>query len=419
MPCFTKNKPFQNNLSYILILPLFSFRYLFFITSLYTHVYFPLSNTLFYTFYSLSSSTSLLPLHKKMIRIKIFPKTLLFKQPAGTSRGIYTTRKVWYLAVNDSNLKDSIGFGECAPLFDLSCDYNDEYEMTLLSLCKHTEALGYIDYDTLKDYPSILFGFETAFKHLYHQSFKLWDSSLTNDNMGIPINGLVWMGSHDEMMCRMHEKANNGFRCIKIKIGAIDFNQELHIIESVRKSFNRQKIELRLDANGGFTPEEALSKLQQLSSYNIHSVEQPIKQHQWEEMAHICQMSPIPIALDEELIGVNETDDKIALLDTIQPQYIILKPSLHGGFKGCEEWIDLAQKRNIGYWITSALESNIGLNAIAQWCASFNPSIPQGLGTGSLFTDNVPLPLTIKGDALFIDTDKFPSNEDILNWIKQ
>lgn len=354
-----------------------------------------------------------------MLNIDIFPKRLHFKQPAGTSRGIYTTRNIWYIAVTDSDIPDAVGIGECAPLFDLSCDYNDDYEKSLVSICNDIRQSGAIDYDKLKKYPSILFGIETAFRHLHNQDFKLWHSTLTDNDAGIPINGLVWMGTHEEMSARMKEKADAGYRCIKIKIGAIDFNHEVDIIQSVRRLYSRNKIELRLDANGGFTPDEALDKLSILSEYDIHSVEQPIKQRQRADMAHICKHSPIPIALDEELIGINRTDDKRRMLDAIMPQYIILKPTLHGGFKGCDEWIELARERNIGYWVTSALESNIGLNAIAQWAATHNPTMPQGLGTGALFTDNIPLPLSIKGDSLYIDSRNFPSNTDILKHIEQ
>lgn len=354
-----------------------------------------------------------------MLCIDIHPKTLHFKQPAGTSRGIYRERKVWYLTAFYSDQPNIIGIGECAPLFDLSCDYDENYLQTLQKVCKHTTDIGYIDYEYLRNYPSILFGLETAIRHLERQSFTLWDNELTTGHKGIPINGLVWMGTHNEMMSRMKEKANAGFRCIKIKIGAIDFQQELNIIKAVRQIYNDKKIELRLDANGGFSVMEALPKLELLAQYNIHSVEQPIKQHQWKEMAHICRNSPIPIALDEELIGINDTTEKIAMLEEIKPHYIILKPTLHGGFKGCEEWIRLANERNIGSWITSALESNIGLNAIAQWAASFNPTIPQGLGTGALFTDNIDMPLEIIGDSLYINAKEFRSTESIINSINK
>ena len=209
------------------------------------------------------------------------------------------------------------------------------------------------------------------------------------------------MGNFDEMYRRIEEKMKAGFRCIKVKIGAIGFEQELELLAHIRQHFSPQEIELRVDANGAFTPLDAPRKLEQLSRFGLHSIEQPIRAGQWEEMRKLCQDTPIPIALDEELIGVNRPEEKARLLDTVRPQYIILKPSLHGGLKGAEEWIRLAGERGIGSWVTSALESNVGLNSIAQWCATLNPQMPQGLGTGQLFTDNIPYPLDIQGDCLW------------------
>lgn len=211
------------------------------------------------------------------------------------------------------------------------------------------------------------------------------------------------MGTYEEMLARLEEKLKAGFHCVKLKIGAIDFFKELDLIKRIREVYNKEQVELRVDANGGFSPEDAMSRLEALAQYDIHSIEQPIKQHQWRKMAELCRESPLPIALDEELIGVNVRSMKEALLDTIRPQYIILKPSLHGGMYGCQEWIQLAEQRGIGSWITSALESNVGLNAIALFCARmYGPDVkmPQGLGTGQLFTDNIPMPLDIKGDKL-------------------
>ena len=233
----------------------------------------------------------------------------------------------------------------------------------------------------------------------------LFDTPFGRGEEGIRINGLVWMGSFDEMAERLEVKLRQGFHCVKLKIGAIDFEKEIELIRHIRESFDKRQVELRVDANGAFTPKNALHHLETLAKYDIHSIEQPIKQHQWEDMAHLCAASPLPIALDEELIGVNVAAMKEALLDTIRPQYIVLKPSLHGGMRGTEEWIRLAHARGIGSWITSALESNIGLNAIAQLCAKlYGPrvSTPQGLGTGQLFTDNITMPLTIRGDEMWI-----------------
>lgn len=329
-------------------------------------------------------------------------KLLHFKQPAGTSRGAYTTRKIWLLTVEHDG---RTAIGECAPLPQLSCDDIPDYEAVLRRFCDIIEATGSIPYDEMRNYPSMLFGVETALAQLSRTDGLLYDTPFSHGEEGIPINGLVWMGTHDEMLSRLKEKLALGFRCVKLKIGAIDFAKELDLIQHIRKHFSREEVELRVDANGGFTPDVALERLQELARYDIHSIEQPIMAHQWSEMAQLCQLSPLPIALDEELIGVNSTDEKIRLLDTIKPQYIILKPSLHGGVAGTREWIALANERGIGSWITSALESNIGLNAIAQLAADIYGSkitMPQGLGTGMLFTDNIPMPLEIRNDCLWI-----------------
>ena len=235
-------------------------------------------------------------------------------------------------------------------------------------------------------------------------STALSETPFAQGKEGIPINGLVWMGSFEEMYARLEEKLRLGFHCVKLKIGAIDFERELELVRHIRERFTRQQIELRVDANGGFTPDNAMERLTELARYDIHSIEQPIKQHQWNDMARLCRESPLPIALDEELIGVNELEQKARLLDTIRPAYVVLKPSLHGGMMGCREWIRLAKERGIGSWITSALESNVGLNAIAHFCAEeFGPRVamPQGLGTGMLYTDNVEMPLRIIGDKLW------------------
>lgn len=329
-------------------------------------------------------------------------KLLHFKQPAGTSRGVYTTRKIWLLTVEHDG---RTAIGECAPLPQLSCDDIPDYEAVLRRFCDIIEATGSIPYDEMRNYPSMLFGVETALAQLSRTDGLLYDTPFSHGEEGIPINGLVWMGTHDEMLSRLKEKLALGFRCVKLKIGAIDFAKELDLIQHIRKHFSREEVELRVDANGGFTPDVALERLQELARYDIHSIEQPIMAHQWSEMAQLCQLSPLPIALDEELIGVNSTDEKIRLLDTIKPQYFILKPSLHGGVAGTREWIALANERGIGSWITSALESNIGLNAIAQLAADIYGSkitMPQGLGTGMLFTDNIPMPLEIRNDCLWI-----------------
>ena len=373
-----------------------------------------------------------------MYKIEISERTLHFKQPAGTSRGVYTTRHSYYLTLTSDEMPGVEGVGECATLPDLSCDAKPEYEMTLRQVCQMVEQMGRIPYDMIRAYPSITFGLETAFASFFDAAKKfleivptegassssemlkqkgvsvpagmenlidLFDSPFGRGEEGITINGLVWMGTYEEMLARLEEKLQAGFHCVKLKIGAIDFFKELDLIKRIRDVYTQEQVELRVDANGGFLPENAMSQLEALAKYNIHSIEQPIKQHQWPKMAQLCRETPLPIALDEELIGVNVRSMKEALLDTIRPQYIILKPSLHGGIYGCNEWIQLASQRGIGSWITSALESNIGLHAIAHYAAKVygpNVEMPQGLGTGQLFTDNIPMPLEIRGDKLFI-----------------
>ncbi len=338
-------------------------------------------------------------------KITIEERVLHFKQPAGTSRGVYTERRIWLVTVSDGS---SVGIGECAPLPDLSCDALPPsiYNIVLRRFCDEVEQTGIIAYEDLRPYPSILFGLETALLSL-QSSQRLSDTPFARGEEGIPINGLVWMGSYDEMAQRMEEKLRQGFRCIKLKIGAIDFDQELDLLRRIRERFGPREVELRVDANGAFNFDngDALYKLELLSQYALHSIEQPVKAGQWANMAELSHESPLPIALDEELIGINDPEQKRQMLNIIRPAYIVLKPSLHGGMAGCREWIDIARDMGIGSWITSALESNIGLNAIAQFCAHvYGPHItmPQGLGTGQLFTDNIRMPLEIRRDQLWI-----------------
>ena len=332
-------------------------------------------------------------------------RVLHFKQPAGTSRGVYTTRKIWLVYLSDG---EKTGVGECAPLPDLSCDARSDYAELLDRFCAdfcrwQASQRGQFLCEALRPYPSMLFGLETALLNLQHGD-RLFDTAFSRGEVGIPINGLVWMGNYDEMLQRLEEKLEKGFRCVKLKIGAIDFEQELSLIKKIRERFSFHEVELRVDANGAFKYEEALYKLELLSQYNIHSIEQPIKQGQWAYMAELCRESPLPIALDEELIGVNDPEMKAHMLNIIKPRYIILKPSLHGGMMGCREWIAATKSQGIGSWITSALESNIGLNAIPQFASDVygdHITMPQGLGTGQLFTDNIPMPLEIRGDQLW------------------
>ena len=336
-----------------------------------------------------------------MYTIKIVPRRLHFKQPAGTSRGSYTTRDVWYLHLTSDKYPDRVGIGECAPLPKLSCDDMQGYESVLAHICNEVTEQGGFSGESLRDYPSILFGLETAFRHLERGCFELWDTPFSRGEVGIPINGLIWMGDYKKMLEQIEAKMAVGFRCIKLKIGAINFEEELALLRFIRSHFSAKEVELRVDANGAFAPADAMEKLKRLAELDLHSIEQPIRAGQWEDMARLTAETPLPIALDEELIGINIPERKQCLLDSVHPQYIILKPSLHGGMAGGNEWIREAEKRNIGWWITSALESNIGLNAIAHWCATFNNPLPQGLGTGALFTNNVDMPLEVRKDSLW------------------
>lgn len=334
-------------------------------------------------------------------RIDITPRLLHFKQPAGTSRGTYTTRKSWLVSLSHPQHPEHVGIGECAPLPKLSCDDLPDYELILQQACHSLAETGILNREALRSYPSVLFGLETALRHFERGSVALWDTAFSRGEAGIPINGLIWMGNYSQMLEQIEAKMETGYRCIKLKIGAIDFEEEIRLLGFIRQHFSRNEIELRVDANGAFSSVNALQKLERLAALDLHSIEQPIRAGQWDEMARLCETSPLPIALDEELIGCNEPAQKTKLLEIIRPQYIILKPSLHGGIMGGTEWIKAAGKASIGWWITSALESNIGLNAIAQWCATFDNPLPQGLGTGALFTDNIPMPLEIRKDCLW------------------
>lgn len=325
--------------------------------------------------------------------------TLDFKVPSGTSRGVMTQKETWYIVLKND---DAFGIGECGILRGLSVDDVPDYEQRLAWACDNIHLGKNALLNQLREYPSIQFGLEQAYLSLQAKDpFELFPSDFTQNESPIPINGLIWMGDEAYMLKQLEQKLKDGFNCIKMKIGAIDFNKETAILKSIRDNFSPEEIELRVDANGAFLPEEAVQKLERLSEFNLHSIEQPIKAGQWEEMASLCEKTPLPIALDEELIGIFDVTQKQQLLQTIQPQYIILKPSLVGGIRGCEEWIALAEKQDIGWWITSALESNVGLNAIAQFTFALGITMPQGLGTGSLFTNNIDSPLEVSKGQIF------------------
>lgn len=309
-----------------------------------------------------------------------------FKRPSGTSRGVLTQKETWFIILEDNGKR---GIGECGILRSLSIDDRPDYEEKLKWACENIHLGENALWQALTEFPSIQFGIEMAFRSLESDSpFVLFPSAFTNGTEAIYINGLVWMGEEQYMKDQIEQKLEEGFNCIKLKIGAIDFEKELSLLSFIRRHFTPEQIEIRVDANGAFTKDSALDKLEQLNTYQLHSIEQPIKQGQTDTMAELCKTTPFPIALDEELIGVFGYENKKDLLKKIKPQYIILKPSLVGGFRGSKEWIDIAESLGIGWWITSALESNIGLNAIAQWTFTLNNPMPQGLGTGALYTNN-------------------------------
>ena len=318
---------------------------------------------------------------------------LNFKRPSGTSRGVMTEKETWFIVLEQDGKK---GIGECGILRGLSIDDRPDYEEKLQWTCDNIQLEKDQLWEALLEFPSIQFGVEMAFQSLVSESpFLLFPSDFTNGAKSILINGLVWMGEEAFMKQQIEEKLAQGFTCIKLKIGAIDFDKELQLLRFIREHFTPEQVEIRVDANGAFNEISALDKLTQLSEFKLHSIEQPIQKNNTDSMAELCKITPFPIALDEELIGVFSLAEKEQLLLKIKPQYIILKPSFIGGFRGTQEWISLAKKHKIGWWVTSALESNIGLNAIAQWTFLQHNLMPQGLGTGALFTNNFDCPLQV------------------------
>ena len=336
-----------------------------------------------------------------MIKATYKKYKLNFKTPSGTSRGILKTKETWFFILKDNG---RVGIGETGLFRGLSIDDVQHYEEKLVWVCNHIDLGLECLRKQLYEFPSIQFGLEQAFLSLKSESsFELFPSSFTKGKKSIPINGLIWMGNKSFMKSQIQEKLKSGFSCLKMKIGALNFDAEMELLKEIRKEFSSNEIELRVDANGAFNPKNALEKLHRLSALEIHSIEQPIQQGQVQEMAELCSKTPLPIALDEELIGVFSSEQKKKLIATIAPQYIILKPSLIGGFAGSKEWINLAQQNNCGWWITSALESNVGLNAIAQFTYTLQSNLPQGLGTGGLFTNNFTSPLDVKNGTLQYD----------------
>ena len=326
---------------------------------------------------------------------------LEFKRPSGTSRGVLTTKETYFLIVEDGGKR---GIGECGILRSLSVDDVPDYEAQLQWVCTHIDLGEAALLSALRAFPSIQFGVEQAFRGLRAlQWYELFPSDFTMGRASIGINGLIWMGTPEYMKAQIKDKISQGFGCIKMKIGAIDFEEEYLLLKALRREFSVEDLEIRVDANGAFAPEAAVDVLARLADLGLQSIEQPIRAGQWAAMARLCETSPLPIALDEELIGVFDLEQKKRLIKEIKPQYIILKPSLIGGYRASEEWISLAEAHKVGWWVTSALESNIGLNAIAQWTYTLGNTMPQGLGTGSLYTNNIAFPLAVEGGLLRVN----------------
>lgn len=331
------------------------------------------------------------------MKASYFKYLLEFKRPSGTSRGVLLDKETFILEISENERK---GTGECAIFRGLSFDDRPDYEEKLNWLCGNINENPDLLKEELKDFPSLWFGYEQAIQNLKFGGNLYFPSEFTEGKSAITINGLIWMGDVGYMEEQIRDKLEKGFHCIKLKIG-VDWKSEHIILQKLREKFSKEQLELRVDANGGFSKEEAVAVLQQLADLHIHSIEQPIKAGNWSDMAELCAYTPTPIALDEELIGITDPQEKKQLLETIRPQYIILKPALVGGFSGSDEWISLAESQNIGWWITSALESNIGLNAIAQYTFTKKSPMPQGLGTGALFTNNFESSLDLRNELLW------------------
>ncbi|OKL41796.1 o-succinylbenzoate synthase [Pontibacter flavimaris] len=344
------------------------------------------------------------------LQLSFSPHTLQFKFDARTSRGAISEHKVYFVKVWDTATPEVYGRGECAPLAGLSLDHRPDLEQKLrqvAELVNNQQVELSVDAELpqelgLQEWPALRFALETALLDLENGGKGLlYDNAFSRGEAGIPINGLVWMGDRDFMQQQIEQKLKDGYTCLKLKIGSLDFTTELELLQRIREVAGADRLTVRVDANGAFPPQEAFKKLERLAKYELHSIEQPIRQGQPKEMAQLCAYTPVPIALDEELIGVREPQAKEALLERIKPQYIILKPTLVGGLAASAEWIRMAEERRMGWWMTSALESNIGLNAIAQFTARYQITLPQGLGTGQLYHNNIPSPLQIRQGELW------------------
>ncbi|MFQ5752548.1 MAG: o-succinylbenzoate synthase [bacterium] len=329
-------------------------------------------------------------------RIDFKKFTLKFINPMGTSRGTLYERDTYIVFLSSGTNKGSIGLGECAPLKGLSVDARPDFARKLQEVCDLLNNAAKPSDLELTGWPAIRFGLETAFLDLEKGGqHRLFETDFTRGKQSIPINGLIFMAEFETMLTQVRRRIAAGFDCIKLKVGALDFDSECELLKEIRKRFAPSQIQIRLDANGALEVDSALEKIRRFSQFAVHSIEQPIQAGQWQKMAQLCAQSPIPIALDEELIGVHSLSEKEEILRTIKPQFIILKPTLLGGLAASNEWLYLANRVNIKAWITSALESNIGLNCISQWTSTLPCDMHQGLGTGQLFKANFRTPLQV------------------------
>jgi o-succinylbenzoate synthase len=343
------------------------------------------------------------------LRSSYFQKTFQFGFKARTSRGLMKDKSSWFIRLWDDSDPTVYGIGECGPLKGLSPDFTPDFESTLAEVLQKLNGANLTEVqsgsmDILNklvppSFPSLLLGLETAVLDLANGGKRVIFPNEFSNGKPIPINGLIWMGDMDFTMSQINQKVAEGFRCIKLKVGGLDFDRECDVLQYIRKRYFRENIELRLDANGAFKVDDVLYKLNELAKFGIQSIEQPLKAG-LPEMEELCRKSPIPVGFDEELIGVVGSEAKEDLLTRLRPGYIILKPTLHGAFSGCAEWIRVAERMGIGWWITSALESNVGLNAIAQFTANYPVTIPQGLGTGMIYENNIDSPLRVRNAQL-------------------
>ncbi|WP_109674966.1 o-succinylbenzoate synthase [Dyadobacter jejuensis] len=348
------------------------------------------------------------------LKISTRPYTLNFKKQAGTSRGVLTEKNIHFIRVEDTELPGVYGYGECGPLPGLSVDDRPDFADQLKAVCDDFNAMDLevfpfnlpiiLNQVIPEELPSVRFGIETALLDIMNGGRRVvYDNAFSKGEKGILMNGLIWMGPFEDMLTQAHEKLEAGYTTIKMKIGAIDFDQECALLEKIRARYSPEQITLRVDANGAFDEATVFERLERLSAYDIHSIEQPIKSGQPELMHRVCDSSPVPVALDEELIGIFDYRKKFDLLKKVKPPFIILKPSLLGGFQQTAEWIEIAGRLGIDWWVTSALESNVGLNAIAQFTAQYGNGLPQGLGTGQLYTNNIDASLVVRKGHLYSD----------------